>query len=30
MEEFQIYMKTSNKIVENQTKYGSNTHYGRI
>lgn len=29
MEEFQIYMKTSYKIVENQTKYVSNTYFGR-
>jgi hypothetical protein len=28
MEEFQIYMKTSNKIAENQTKYESNTYFG--
>jgi len=29
MEAFQIYMKTSNKVVENQTKYDSNTYFGR-
>jgi hypothetical protein len=29
MEEFQIYMQTSNQVVENQKEYQINTHYGR-